>query len=342
MAIHITKNNDHTPIVYWLLTCCLLVFTIVIVGAITRLTDSGLSMVEWRPLLGVLPPVNEEEWNRVYELYKASPEFEKKHFWMNLHDFKQIFFWEWFHRLLGRTIGLVYALPLLFFATTKQIPKGYGLKFLGLLALGGSQGLMGWYMVKSGLVDDPYVSHYRLAAHLGLAFLLFSLLLWCALSIRAKYETTSKALRRHTWAVLSILILTIFWGAYVAGLDAGLIYNESFPKMGGSWLPPDINQLEPFLLNFLETPSGVQFTHRWLAIITVLATLSLCIHAYKKDIHHWSNYALGIVVLMQFALGLLTLFTKVHLPIAVLHQSGALILLGLMIVNLRNYSPSPS
>jgi len=339
MTIQITKNNTHKNVVTWLYACCVLVLMMVIVGAITRLTDSGLSMVEWRPLLGTLPPLNDAEWNRVYELYKASPEFEKKHFWMDLGDFKQIFFWEWLHRFLGRVIGLVFALPLFWFAITKKIPKGYSWKFFGLLILGGCQGLMGWYMVKSGLVDEPYVSHYRLAAHLSLAFLLFSLLLWCALSIRAMYGKGIKTLYSHTWVVLGILIITIFWGAYVAGLDAGLIYNESFPKMGGQWIPPDIAQYTPYWINFFETASGVQFVHRWLAMLTLVATISLVIRAKRKGVRHWSNHALGAMVAVQFTLGLATLMSNVYIPVAVLHQTGALILLGLLITNLRIYKP---
>ncbi|MFK7839791.1 MAG: COX15/CtaA family protein [Bdellovibrionales bacterium] len=340
MTINITKNNDHKNVVTWLYTCCTLVLIIVIVGAITRLTDSGLSMVEWRPLMGTLPPLTDAEWQRVYDLYKASPEFEQKHFWMDLNDFKQIFFWEWFHRFLGRIIGLAFALPLLWFAIKKQIPQGYGLKFIGLLCLGGCQGLMGWYMVKSGLVDEPYVSHYRLAAHLSLAFLVFSLLLWCALSIRANYGKGIAKLYTHSWVALGILIVTIFWGAYVAGLNAGLIYNESFPKMGGQWIPSDIAQYQPYWINFFETPSGVQFVHRWLAMITVIGILSLVIHAYKTGVRHWCLSALAIMVSIQFGLGLATLISNVYIPVAVLHQTGALILLGLLIVNLRLYKPT--
>jgi len=340
MTITITKNNNHNAVVNWLLSCCILVLMMVIVGAITRLTNSGLSMVEWRPLMGFLPPLNDAEWDRVYTLYKESPEFQKKHFWMGISDFKQIFFWEWFHRVLGRIIGLAFALPLLWFAITKNIPKGYGLKFLGLLLLGGCQGLMGWYMVKSGLYDEPYVSHYRLAAHLSLAFLVFSLLLWCALSIRATYGNGIQKLYTHAWGGLGVLILTIFWGAYVAGLDAGLIYNESFPKMGGQWIPPDIAQYTPYWINFFETPSGVQFVHRWLAMLTVAATISLVIRARMSGVRHWSNHALAAMVTVQFIIGLATLLSNVYIPVAVLHQTGALILLGLLVVNLRLYKPS--
>ena len=340
MAIHIEKNNQYNAVVTWLLSCCTLVLIMVIVGAITRLTDSGLSMVEWRPVMGFLPPLNESEWNRVFELYKQSPEFQKKHFWMSIDDFKQIFFWEWFHRVLGRIMGLAFALPLLWFAATKKIPKTYGWKFAGLFILGGLQGLMGWYMVKSGLVDTPYVSHYRLAAHLSLAFLIFSLLLWCALSIRASYGKGNASLYAHSWITLGILVITIFWGAYVAGLDAGLIYNDSFPKMGGNWIPADINQYDPYWTNFFETPSGVQFIHRWLAMLTVIAVVSLCIHAYRKDKNHLGNIGLMVMVLIQFSLGLATLISNVYIPVAVLHQGGALILLGLLVYNLRIYKPA--
>ncbi|MGH1399032.1 MAG: COX15/CtaA family protein [Alphaproteobacteria bacterium] len=331
-----TKNQNSIPLQIWLFACCALVFTIVIVGAITRLTNSGLSMVEWRPLLGTLPPMNDAEWARVFDLYKSSPEFEKKHFWMDLPDFKAIFFWEWFHRLLGRTIGLAFALPLLVFWVKGMIPKGYGLKFIAMLALGGLQGLMGWYMVKSGLSDDPYVSHYRLAAHLGLAFLIFSLLLWLALSLRGKPSRPSAPLYKHTIAALGILILTIFWGAYTAGLDAGLIYNE-YPLMGGQFLPPTLAQYSPLWVNFFETPEGVQFTHRWLAALTLIAVISLHVRAMREGYKDWQNFALAGMVCTQFALGIATLLSSVHLHTAVAHQGGALILLGLLVINLKRF-----
>jgi len=318
MTITITKNNHHNAVVGWLYACCALVFTMVIVGAITRLTDSGLSMVEWRPLLGFLPPMHHDEWDRVYELYKASPEFQKKHFWMDLHDFKQIFFWEWFHRFLGRCIGLVFALPLLWFAITKKIPSGYGLKFFGLLLLGGCQGLMGWYMVKSGLVDEPYVSHYRLAAHLSLAFLVFSLLLWCALSIRATYGKGIAKLYTHTWAVLGCLIVTIFWGAYVAGLDAGLVYN-TWPLMGDKLIPHELNSISSILFE----PVSVQFTHRWIAIVTAVIVLSFAWRIKSK--------ALAGMMALQVILGITTLLSMVAIPLAAAHQAGAFILLGLLV-----------
>lgn len=333
----------------WLFVCAGLVFAMVVVGAITRLTDSGLSMVEWRPIMGFLPPMDAVEWNRVFDLYKASPEYQKKHFWMDLSDFKAIFFWEWAHRFLGRVIGLAYGLPLLWFFLRGSIPKPYILPLLGLLVLGGMQGLMGWYMVQSGLVDVPAVSHYRLAAHLSLAFLIFSLLIWFGLSIGAVQTKVKKvacagfSMLSHSILVLGLLILTIFWGAYTAGLDAGLVYNESFPKMGGAWIPPTLHQYSPFWINFFENPVGVQFVHRWLAMITVLSVLSFWVRGVMNGDRHWSLHALAIMVLIQMILGITTLLSGVYIPLAVMHQAGALILLGLLVVNMlrvRMYSHS--
>ena len=323
----------------WLFICCGMVFTIVIVGAITRLADAGLSMVEWRPLMGILPPLNEQEWTRIFDLYKQSPEFQKKHFWMQISDFKAIFFWEWFHRLLGRLIGLVYALPLIWFWITNQIPKGYKSKLLAMLILGGLQGLMGWYMVKSGLVDQRDVSHYRLAAHLSLAFLIFALLLWLGLSLNNQKRTPHPALYAHSWIVLGLFILTVFWGAYTAGLDAGLIYNETFPKMGDRFLPKDIWRYEPFWINFFETHSGVQFTHRWLAIATTIMTLGLCVRATLKKQGGTIINALAIMIILQAGLGIATLFSKVSPPIAVLHQAGAVAVLTVLMINLYRLRP---
>ncbi len=332
------ENNHLNIISNWLFFCCASVFCMIIVGAITRLSGSGLSMVEWRPLVGALPPMNEAEWLRIFELYKTSPEFQKTNFWMGVDDFKVIFFWEWFHRLMGRLLGLFFALPFIFFLAKKWIPKGYKLPLLGLLILGGLQGLMGWYMVKSGLVDMPAVSHYRLAAHLSLAFLIFGLMFWLGLTFRKRAKgiigTFDDALYSHGWITLGVLTLTIFWGAYTAGLDAGLIYNDSYPKMGETWIPEEVwfyNQHRPFWTNFFETHAGVQFIHRWLAALTVLAVLSLALHAGIKKRQEKCFPLIGVWVFMQFGLGLITLFSSVQLHVAVMHQGGAVILLSLLI-----------
>lgn len=316
-----TENKN---IILWLYTCCFMVFAMAIIGAITRLTESGLSMVEWRPLIGALPPLNEQEWGRVYDLYKQSPEFTHKHNWMTLADFKQIFFWEWFHRLWGRMIGLVYALPLLWFWLRKEIPQGYGKKLAGILCLGGLQGLMGWYMVMSGLSDRPEVSHYRLAAHLFLALLVFSALWWVALDLMPPKHSNdnmrrsvSVRFKRLGWGLLIMLGITVIWGAFVAGLDAGMIYN-SFPLMGGSFLPP-----ESFsgAHSIFEQHAWVQFAHRWLAVTTGGLLL---FYAFRLD-----DRPLMFMVCLQIGLGISTLLSQIMLPIAVAHQGGAIILLAL-------------
>ena len=320
----------------WLFCCCGLVFLMVVVGAITRLTESGLSIVEWRPLIGAIPPLSDTEWQRVFDLYQQSPEFEKKNFWMEIDDFKRIFFWEWLHRLLGRLIGIAYALPLLWFWMRGKIPKGYKLKLLGIFVLGGLQGAMGWYMVKSGLVDQPNVSHYRLAMHLLLAFLIAGCMLWLALSIREKEKPAgNKFLFMHSRLVLYALLMAITWGAFTAGLDAGLVYNDSFPKMGGKWIPSEIWLLKPMSRNFLINEVGVQFAHRWLAIFTVLMVLGLWFHAHKKKFLFPALNALGIAVILQAGLGIATLFSLVWLPIAVLHQGMALIVFILLIASMH-------
>ncbi len=332
-------HNSYKIVSRWLYCCAGLVFIMVIVGAITRLTESGLSMVEWQPLIGAIPPLTEAEWERVFHLYQQSPEFIKKNFWMSMDDFKAIFFWEWFHRLLGRLIGIAYALPLAYFWLRKSIPQGMHLKLLALLFLGAAQGALGWYMVKSGLVNEPAVSHYRLAAHLSLALVLYSLLLWMGLSINPpqKSLTVPKALKTHLWIVLISVTLTTLWGALTAGLDAGLVYNETFPMMGDQWIPDDLEKYDPFWLGIIETHGGVQFFHRWLAMITALIILSFWFHAYKKQALCPSVNFLMLMVFVQIALGISTLLSKVALPLAALHQSGALIILTLIIVTLRRY-----
>jgi len=319
----------------WLFFCSFTVFMMIIIGAITRLSESGLSMVEWRPLIGAIPPMNEAEWNRIFDLYKQSPEFNKENFWMELSDFKQIFFWEWFHRLLGRLIGVIYLVPFLFFLVKGWIPKGYGKALFGLFILGGAQGLMGWYMVKSGLVDVPDVSHYRLAAHLSLALVILSAMLWLGLSfwkmsIKATFKPDT-ALYNHGLIVLLLLILTILWGAYTAGLDAGLVYNNSFPKMGNNWIPEEIWFYQPIWKNFFENQAGVQFTHRWFAMITALVIISFVLHAGYKKRSEKSFVFLSVMIFAQVTLGIATLFSQVNLHIAVTHQAGAVILLSTVI-----------
>lgn len=319
IVIAMTDSDSNTPIIIWLYSCCAMIFAMVIIGAITRLTESGLSMVEWRPLIGALPPLNDAEWQRVFALYQETPEFQKKNFWMELSDFKSIFFWEWLHRLWGRLIGLFYALPLLFFWVKNMIPANYKTRLIVFFFLGGMQGLLGWWMVKSGLINQPDVSHFRLAAHLGLAMIIYSCLLWTIfdLSEQSKKET-SFCLFRHGLISLLFLSITIIWGAFVAGLDAGKIYND-FPLMNGSFFPPV--SYNP--THHLTEHGWVQFTHRWLAILTGLFILSW---AYRLK-----SIALTLAVTFQVTLGIATLTSMIWLPLAALHQAGALILLSVLL-----------
>lgn len=321
-------TTAHKPITIWLFFTAFMVFAMAVIGAVTRLTESGLSITEWKPLVGALPPLSEKEWYDIYDLYTQSPEFIQKHSWMELEDFKKIFFWEWFHRLWGRLIGLVFALPLLYFWIRKKIPSGYGWKFLGLLALGGAQGAMGWIMVQSGLIDRPSVSHYRLATHLILACIIFAALLWVTFDLWGYRKAEApKILHIHGWAALGFLALTITWGAFTAGLDAGMVYN-TFPTMNEHWLPP-----EPF--HILENHGWVQFTHRLLATATLLTILSFWLQVLKQGIRGIGPHLLAVAVMTQFALGIATLLTQVYIPLAAAHQAGALILLGILLYNLH-------
>lgn len=339
-------NKSHAKAIsIWLFICCFMVLSMTVIGAITRLTESGLSITEWNVVMGTLPPLNEQAWQTEFDKYKATPEFAVKHNWMELSDYKRIYFWEWLHRLWGRLIGLVFAVPLLFFWTKKMIPQGYHAKFLGLLALGGVQGFMGWYMVQSGLIDRPSVSHYRLAAHLSLALVIFSALLWLAIEFLRKakpltYKTpASKGLIVHGMITMLFVALTIIWGAFVAGLDAGMIYNQ-FPLMGMRIVPDELLSMTPAWLNFFENHASVQFTHRWLAMLTTLVVLSYAAHGLSFDKKHFAM--LGVWVIVQASLGIKTLLAmgadsplngaSIHL--AAIHQTGAVILLTLMLMTL--------
>ncbi|MDB5491790.1 MAG: Heme synthase, cytochrome oxidase biosis protein Cox15-CtaA [Micavibrio sp.] len=312
----------------WLFLCAFMVFAMAVIGAVTRLTESGLSITEWKPISGALPPLGQAAWQHQFDLYKQSPEFAAKHFWMDLEDFKKIFFWEWLHRLWGRSIGLVYALPLLWFWVRKQIPSGYGWKLVALLALGGLQGFVGWFMVKSGLVDRPSVSHFRLAVHLSLALFLYAAMVWVGLDLRRSPPDRDESrmdlsrLVLAGWGLLTLLSVTIVWGAFVAGLKAGLIYN-TFPLMGDGLIPPDFGSA------FTAAP-GVQFTHRVLAMATLTGTLAYA--SATRRVNRFAPY-LAAMVVVQVGLGIATLLSVVNIGLATLHQAGAITLLTLALVS---------
>ena len=307
----------------WLLSTIIMVILMILIGGVTRLTDSGLSMVEWRPLWGFLPPISQFEWYRVFELYMKSPEYIFKNKGMSLEEFKEIFFWEYFHRLWGRLIGIIFIIPLLFFIIVKKIPKSILSKLFLILFLGGLQGFIGWWMVKSGLVNDPTVSQYRLTIHLSNALLILSLLIWVYLDVK---EGVSQIKPDFSFFMFSILFITIIAGAFVAGMDAGLMYNE-YPFMGDSLIPENYGEYQ--LLDPFENPASAQFHHRHLALFTTLCTLFYCYKYYfeseDKKVKKLS-LLISIVVCSQFTLGIITLINMVPVYLGAIHQTGAVIL----------------
>jgi cytochrome c oxidase assembly protein subunit 15 len=316
----------------WLLLVALMVLAMVVVGGITRLTESGLSIVKWEPISGALPPLGDGAWQAEFAAYKSSPQYQLVNTGMSLADFKTIFFWEYVHRLLGRTIGLVFALPLAWFAWQRAIPKTYGWKLVAILALGGLQGAIGWWMVASGLVDRPEVSHIRLAIHLLTALAIFSACLWVALDLRAlARDPRARPARMPTagiWA-LCFLALQLMYGAYVAGLDAGFAYN-SWPKMGDEWFPSETPMLAPWLRNLVDNPIVVQFIHRWLAWAVAALVALLAGIAWQRG-RRGHALALILAVALQISLGIATLLSGVAIPIAASHQGMAVLLLATLL-----------
>lgn len=320
-------------VAYWLLACCALVFAMVVVGGVTRLTHSGLSITEWQPIVGTLPPLSQADWEVAFAKYRATPEYQQVNKGMALAEFKGIFWWEYFHRLLGRLIGVAFFVPYAWFALRRQIPAGYGAKLLGIFVLGGLQGALGWYMVKSGLVDDPRVSQFRLTAHLGLAFVIFAAMFWVALSLQdarrvAPADPRQRRVRRFAYAVAGLVFVMVLTGGLVAGIRAGFAYN-TFPLMNGSIVPPEIMLLAPWWKNFFYNMATVQFDHRvgaWLLAFAVPALWwQVCRTPDMPPRARGSAHLLLAMLAVQIALGILTLVHVVPLPLAALHQAGALL-----------------
>ena len=319
--------SHRKQIVGWLVVCGILVFCMIIVGGATRLTHSGLSIVEWEPIVGTIPPLNDTDWNQVFDEYKGSPEYQLINFGMSLDEFKVIFWWEYFHRLLGRLIGFVFFLPFLFFLLTRRLNAGLTGRLLGIFALGGLQGGMGWYMVASGLVDEPNVSQYRLTAHLGIAFLIFGAITWTAMSVlypsKTNLSVPVKSMYKTSVAVSATLFLMVLSGGFVAGLQAGLIYN-TFPLMGNSFIPPNLFALTPFWTNFFDNMTTVQFDHRIIAYILAIMIPIFWFKLRRRDVSNrtktLSNLLLGLLAL-QIVLGITTLIYHVPTVLGVAHQA---------------------
>jgi len=314
----------------WLLVCAALVAAMVVVGGITRLTHSGLSIVEWQPLVGTLPPLSEADWQAVFERYRQTPEYKLVNTGMSLAEFKGIFWWEYFHRLLGRAIGFVFLLPLLWFWWRGRIDARLGWKLAGVFALGGLQGAMGWYMVASGLVDEPRVSHLRLTAHLGIAFLILGAMLWIAYD--CLFPPHAGAARgaagppvRLAAVVAGLVFVQVLAGGLVAGIRAGKAYN-TFPLMNGYLVPPETFMLQPFWLNFFNNMATVQLDHRLLAwvLLFVVPWLWLRVRRSGADpaARLGADALLGLVAL-QFGLGVATLLAVVPVGLAAAHQGVA-------------------
>ncbi len=320
VSVNVTAHSQKL-VAYWLFGMASLVAIMVVIGGVTRLTGSGLSMVEWRPLMGSLPPLNAAEWQRVFDLYRASPEYEQYNYGMDLSGFKTIFFWEFFHRLWGRLLGLAFGLPFLFLLFTRRIPFGYKSRLTTLLLLGGFQGVIGWWMVKSGLSEDATVSHYRLTLHLSTALVIFSLLIWTALDLLYK---PSRRPRGHTMGSLMLIAITILAGALVAGMDAGLLYNE-YPLMGAGLVPIEYGEVG--YLDAFENPASAQFHHRWIAALTFVAVFALGMRAWCRGYKVLGGAVMSAVTL-QFLLGIATLLYGVPVTLGGMHQAGAVILLG--------------
>jgi heme a synthase len=317
----------------WLLICCVLLFAMVVVGGVTRLTHSGLSITEWQPIVGTLPPLSAGDWNEAFAKYALTPEYQQVNRGMSLDAFKRIYWWEYFHRLLGRAIGVVFLVPLLWFVVRRKIPAGYAPCLFAIFLLGGLQGALGWYMVQSGLVDDPRVSQLRLTAHLGLAFLIFAAMLWTALSLLrpapASADRRARQLARFAAAIAALVFVMVLSGGLVAGIRAGFAYN-TFPLMNGRWVPSEVAMLDPWYANLVNNMATVQFDHRLIAWL-----LALLIPVYWWRVRRARGASanarsasdlLLVMLLIQLSLGITTLLLVVPLPLAAGHQAGAVLL----------------
>ena len=355
--------RDARAIGTWLMFCCLFLLVLIVVGGVTRLTHSGLSITEWQPLIGTLPPIGDAQWAETFAKYQQTPEYLKVNQGMSIEEFKGIFWWEYVHRLLARSLGLVFFVPLLWFAARGRVRGPLAWKLGGIFLLGGAQGAMGWYMVMSGLVDDTRVSHLRLTAHLGLAFTIFAAMFWLALdqlrrpgsavtrvraaaptpassyaSARARpasslgraNETRSApaALAALAVGIALLVFLQALSGGMVAGVRAGFAYN-TFPLMADHWIPPGIMMLEPWFMNAVNNVATIQFIHRVIGWLLLGAVGALWWKTRKVDLRDAQRTALGalaLAMLLQFGLGVATLLAMVPIPLAAAHQAGAVVL----------------
>ena len=329
---------DRKQIALWLFVCCALIFSMVVLGGVTRLTGSGLSMVDWKPVTGFIPPLDERAWQKEFSSYQQSPEYQKINIRMDLEGFKKIYWFEFAHRVLGRTIGVVFLLPFLYFLVRRKIDKPLVPKLVIMFVLGGLQGLLGWYMVKSGLVDNPHVSQYRLTAHLVAAVAIYSYIFWVALGLLYEKSNpspseTNPSLNRFGMIVAVLVFITLVSGGFVAGTKAGHAYN-TFPLMGGQWIPEGIMMLEPAYRNFFDNIATVQFDHRVLAVITFLTISGFWLYTLRGNSSRHvrlGTHLLIVMAVLQVAMGIGTLLLHVPVTLAAAHQAGALMLFTIVL-----------
>ena len=334
-----TRRAPSPAVGWWLIVCAALVYAMVVVGGVTRLTGSGLSMVRWHPVSGILPPLEADAWQREFDAYRASPEYRLVNRGMSLAEFKRIFWMEYAHRMLGRGVGIAFLVPFLVFLAMRAIPRGMIPRLAGVFVLGGAQGVLGWYMVRSGLVDAPRVSQYRLTAHLSLAVVIYVYLLAVALQVldaRSSKRDIADGRGPVGWLTLAAAVsvfVTLVMGAFVAGMKAGYLY-PTFPKMGGYWVPPGMFEMSPWWRNFFENPVTAQFTHRVLAFascVVVLAAWGASLGSgVCRRVRLWAHASL-VAVAVQVALGVATVLLHVPVPLASGHQAGAMALLTCLV-----------
>jgi len=328
------KNNLH--ISFWLNSCLILIFIMILIGGATRLTQSGLSMVDWKPVMGIIPPISETQWIESFEEYKKFPEYQKinKFRQMDLSGYKQIFFWEYLHRIFGRIIGLVFIIPFVLFLYRKKLPDRIIKPMLFAIFLVIFQGILGWFMVKSGLVNNPHVSHYRLSAHLISAFFLFGYTFWIKLTMTSENAQIIKNhfLSRHINLLFILYFVQVLFGAFIAGTKAGLLWN-TFPLMEGKLIPDGLMAIQPFYMNFLENMKTFQFSHRFLAIIIMVYAGWYFIKTQEEFYNKYTGM-LFMAFIIQFYLGIMTLLLKVPVILGVIHQ-GMAALIVLILVQIK-------
>ncbi len=324
----------------WLLTVSLMIYVLIAIGGFTRLTDSGLSMVDWQPITGIIPPLTQDDWFAEFERYQQYPEYKFVNSDMSLKEFKQIFWVEYLHRIIGRLVAAFFFFPFLYFSIRGYFTRTVTFKLIFVFLLGGLQGLLGWYMVKSGLVDNPAVSQYRLTAHLGLAVVLYGYVLWMALQFfefrAVVHHYHSSVVHKFSIVCIALVAFMLVSGGLMAGTRAGFVIN-TFPDMNGQWWPDMIFALSPTWKNFFENVVTIQFMHRWAAILSLIAIIGLWTHRFRIEGFH-VRLVLDLIlvaILLQICLGILTLLTRVDLAIALAHQSVFVLLLSLLIVLLK-------